>query len=144
MRSIGHPICLPRASNSSLQVTLWKFGFQILGAAASPSQLQHKPHFPFHLPCRWTELFCSPALLTSWCTHAQLLQRRMSDATLQTLRQGGNNKKKSKRANAMRTAFKPRIHDGKATAWQTKQTSCSNCAGDASVFLNSGIHTSDK
>ena len=53
-----NPICLPRASHSSLQVTLWKFGFQILGAAASPSQLQHKPHFPFHLPCGWTELFC--------------------------------------------------------------------------------------
>ena len=46
--SIGNPICLLRASSSSLQVTLWKFGFQILGAAAFPSQLQHKPHFPFH------------------------------------------------------------------------------------------------
>ena len=40
---------------------------------------------PFPLTLCMEELFCSPALLTSWCTHAQLLQRRMSDATLQTL-----------------------------------------------------------
>ena len=32
-----NPICLPRASHSSLQVTLWKFGFQNLGAATFPS-----------------------------------------------------------------------------------------------------------
>ena len=43
-----NPICLPSASHSSLQVTLWKFGFQVLGAAAYPQQLQHKPHLPFH------------------------------------------------------------------------------------------------
>ena len=57
---------------------------------------------------------------------------------------GWQQQKKGERANPMGAAFKPRIHNGKARAWQTKQTSCSHCAGDANVLLNSGVHTSDK
>ena len=57
---------------------------------------------------------------------------------------GWQQQKKGERANAMGAAFKPRVHNRKAKAWQTKQTSCSHCVGDANVLLNNGVHTSDK
>ena len=57
---------------------------------------------------------------------------------------GWQQQKKAERANATGTVFKPTIHNGKAKAWQIKQTSCSHCAGDANVLLNNRVHTSDK
>ena len=128
-----------KLASDIMEIRFPNFGCRRLSFAATA---QASLPFPFTLWMDGTFLLtCLANLMVHACSvvAAKNVRRDPPNSAV-----GRQQEKKDERANAMGTGFKPRTHNRKAKPWETNQTSCSHCAGDANVLLNNRVHTSDK